>query len=277
MLYLLWWLGVTLLCWPVDLWNFKTSAMHLNVTNDDQFLWLSASQKYGRGNNRLFSKYDFLVLFAPTLFHGQDMFTCNIWLFRVCIRFKTRVLATLLKWHCIVGIVGVVKQHPFIVDLIYAFQTGGKLYLILEYLCGGELFMQLEREGIFMEDTAGWVRFCSHQSCHWCVHQLCRTCQFSNNQESFLEDIIHMCALNSFSIHSFIHLVLSCNYSCDCRHHMCRLSLIFLFAIGFGYFSLLFVDKEDKGYWLLTLSVCTDIEVTDFCDNWLTGDEICSL
>ncbi|KAK3603248.1 hypothetical protein CHS0354_007579 [Potamilus streckersoni] len=45
-------------------------------------------------------------------------------------------------------------KHPFIVDLIYAFQTGGKLYLILEYLPGGELFMQLEREGIFMEDTA---------------------------------------------------------------------------------------------------------------------------
>ncbi|ELU15117.1 hypothetical protein CAPTEDRAFT_142928, partial [Capitella teleta] len=45
-------------------------------------------------------------------------------------------------------------RHPFIVDLMYAFQTGGKLYLILEYLCGGELFMQLEREGIFMEDTA---------------------------------------------------------------------------------------------------------------------------
>lgn len=48
----------------------------------------------------------------------------------------------------------VILQHPFIVDLIYAFQTGGKLYLILEYLPGGELFMQLEREGIFMEDTA---------------------------------------------------------------------------------------------------------------------------
>jgi hypothetical protein len=31
------------------------------------------------------------------------------------------------------------------------------LYLILEYLPGGELFMQLEREGIFMEDTAWWV------------------------------------------------------------------------------------------------------------------------
>ncbi|NWX94606.1 KS6B2 kinase, partial [Nothoprocta pentlandii] len=45
-------------------------------------------------------------------------------------------------------------KHPFIVDLVYAFQTGGKLYLILECLSGGELFMQLEREGIFLEDTA---------------------------------------------------------------------------------------------------------------------------
>ncbi|CAF3911039.1 unnamed protein product [Rotaria sordida] len=43
---------------------------------------------------------------------------------------------------------------PFIVDLMYAFQTGGKLYLILEYLSGGELFMQLEREGIFSDDMA---------------------------------------------------------------------------------------------------------------------------
>ena len=29
-------------------------------------------------------------------------------------------------------------QHPFIVELVYAFQTGGKLYLILEYLSGGK-------------------------------------------------------------------------------------------------------------------------------------------
>ena len=39
---------------------------------------------------------------------------------------------------------------------MYAFQTGGKLYLILEYLSGGELFMQLEREGIFLDDMAWW-------------------------------------------------------------------------------------------------------------------------
>lgn len=43
---------------------------------------------------------------------------------------------------------------PFIVDLMYAFQTDGKLYLILEYLSGGELFTYLDREGIFNEATA---------------------------------------------------------------------------------------------------------------------------
>lgn len=45
-------------------------------------------------------------------------------------------------------------QHPFIVDLKYAFQTGDKLYLILEYMCGGELFRQLDDEGVFLEDAA---------------------------------------------------------------------------------------------------------------------------
>lgn len=45
-------------------------------------------------------------------------------------------------------------KHPFIVDLIYAFQTRGKLYLILEYLSGGELFMYLEREGLLLEAAA---------------------------------------------------------------------------------------------------------------------------
>ncbi|GFT19125.1 ribosomal protein S6 kinase beta-1 [Nephila pilipes] len=45
-------------------------------------------------------------------------------------------------------------KHPFIVDLYYAFQTGQKLYLILEYLSGGELFMYLEKEIMLLEDSA---------------------------------------------------------------------------------------------------------------------------
>ena len=44
--------------------------------------------------------------------------------------------------------------HPFIVDLKYAFQARNKVYLIMEYLAGGELFMQLQKERMLMEDTA---------------------------------------------------------------------------------------------------------------------------
>ena len=45
-------------------------------------------------------------------------------------------------------------KHPYIVQLRYAFQTDGKLYLILEYCQGGELFMLMERQGNFLEPMA---------------------------------------------------------------------------------------------------------------------------
>ena len=45
-------------------------------------------------------------------------------------------------------------RHPFIVDLKFAFQAGNNVYLILEYLAGGELFMQLQKERMLMEDNA---------------------------------------------------------------------------------------------------------------------------
>lgn len=45
-------------------------------------------------------------------------------------------------------------KSPFIVDLHYAFQSNAKLYLILQYVGGGELFTYLDREGMFLENTA---------------------------------------------------------------------------------------------------------------------------
>ena len=43
-------------------------------------------------------------------------------------------------------------NHPFIVKLNYAFQTEGKLYLVLDYLKGGDLFTRLNKEVMFTED-----------------------------------------------------------------------------------------------------------------------------
>ncbi|XP_030058119.1 ribosomal protein S6 kinase alpha-3 isoform X2 [Microcaecilia unicolor] len=43
-------------------------------------------------------------------------------------------------------------NHPFIVKLHYAFQTEGKLYLILDFLRGGDLFTRLSKEVMFTEE-----------------------------------------------------------------------------------------------------------------------------
>jgi len=43
-------------------------------------------------------------------------------------------------------------EHPFIVQLHYAFQTEGKLYLVLGFLRGGDLFTRLSKEVMFTEE-----------------------------------------------------------------------------------------------------------------------------
>ena len=47
-------------------------------------------------------------------------------------------------------------DHPFIVKVFYAFQTEGKLYLVLDFVNGGDLFTRLSKEFMFMEED---VRF----------------------------------------------------------------------------------------------------------------------
>ncbi|KMS94431.1 hypothetical protein BVRB_021480, partial [Beta vulgaris subsp. vulgaris] len=48
----------------------------------------------------------------------------------------------------------VAASHPFIVHLRYAFQTPAKLYLILDFIPGGELFSRLNAENFFLEPMA---------------------------------------------------------------------------------------------------------------------------
>lgn len=45
-------------------------------------------------------------------------------------------------------------RHPFIVNMHCSFQTKEKLFIIMDFLAGGELFLRLGREGIFLEPTA---------------------------------------------------------------------------------------------------------------------------
>ncbi|XP_058535656.1 serine/threonine-protein kinase Sgk2 isoform X4 [Ochotona princeps] len=45
-------------------------------------------------------------------------------------------------------------RHPFLVGLRYSFQTPEKLYFVLDYVNGGELFFHLQREHRFLEPRA---------------------------------------------------------------------------------------------------------------------------
>ncbi|ETW07253.1 AGC protein kinase [Aphanomyces invadans] len=45
-------------------------------------------------------------------------------------------------------------HHPFVIGLEFAFQTESKVYLVMEYQPGGELFSHLKKEGLLMEDKA---------------------------------------------------------------------------------------------------------------------------
>lgn len=45
-------------------------------------------------------------------------------------------------------------QSPYIVKLYYAFQTDTKLYFVIDFLNGGELFTYLRQEHTFTEERA---------------------------------------------------------------------------------------------------------------------------
>ena len=47
-------------------------------------------------------------------------------------------------------------KHPFVVAMHCSFQTREKLFILMDFLAGGELFLRLGREGIFLEKTAAF-------------------------------------------------------------------------------------------------------------------------
>lgn len=47
-----------------------------------------------------------------------------------------------------------IVDHPFIVKLLFAFQTNERLYIVTEFMQGGELFYHLKREGCFSNERS---------------------------------------------------------------------------------------------------------------------------
>lgn len=54
-----------------------------------------------------------------------------------------QVAHTVTERHCLHKI-----NNPFLVHLQYAFQTPEKLYMILDFMAGGELFYWMKQQGL---------------------------------------------------------------------------------------------------------------------------------
>jgi RAC serine/threonine-protein kinase len=46
------------------------------------------------------------------------------------------------------------SKHPFLTELKYSFQTKDRLYFVMEYVNGGELFFHLSKERVFSEERS---------------------------------------------------------------------------------------------------------------------------
>uniref|UniRef100_A0A1A9V6B3 non-specific serine/threonine protein kinase n=1 Tax=Glossina austeni TaxID=7395 RepID=A0A1A9V6B3_GLOAU len=57
-----------------------------------------------------------------------------------------------IDWWSVGAILEIIRQTPFVVQLHYAFQTETKLYLILDFCSGGDLFTCLQNASKFSED-----------------------------------------------------------------------------------------------------------------------------
>uniref|UniRef100_A0AAQ5YJB0 non-specific serine/threonine protein kinase n=1 Tax=Amphiprion ocellaris TaxID=80972 RepID=A0AAQ5YJB0_AMPOC len=88
-------------------------------------------------------------------------------------------------------------KHPFIVDLIYAFQTGGKLYLILEYLSGQDL----KPENIMLNNQ-GHVKLTDFGLCKESIHDGTVTHTFCGTIEYMLSTLVLLMDLSPLSIFS---------------------------------------------------------------------------
>jgi len=68
--------------------------------------------------------------------------------------------------------------HPFIVSLLYAFQTPKKLYFVMEYCPGGELFFHLSRAGKFSENR-----------CRFYASEICLAIQYLHEMNVIYRDL----------------------------------------------------------------------------------------
>jgi len=118
-----------------DPWNIPMMS-NPSKASDFEFLKLIGKGSFGKVL-LAYHKHD-KKYFAVKVLHKQTIIKRNE---QYHIMAERNVLSKTLK-------------HPFLVSLHYSFQTPEKLYFVLDYANGGELFFHLQKERIFSEPRA---------------------------------------------------------------------------------------------------------------------------
>lgn len=114
------------------------------IIGPDCFIVHGLIGKGSFGEVYLVEKKETKILYAMKVLHKSKIMRNN-WIFQILGNNLTKYALTERN-------VLSISNHPFIVKLNYAFQTPDKLFLILDYCCGGDLGSYLQREKCFTEE-----------------------------------------------------------------------------------------------------------------------------
>ncbi|CCC67202.1 hypothetical protein NCAS_0A06440 [Naumovozyma castellii] len=141
-----------------DKWYpLKSRVLDENVTGDILIKWeYSSTKKRHYGPNdfevlRLLGKGTFGQVYQVKKKDTKRIYAMKVLSKKVIVK-KNEVAHTIGERNILVTTA--TKASPFIVGLKFSFQTPTDLYLVTDFMSGGELFWHLQKEGRFTEERA---------------------------------------------------------------------------------------------------------------------------
>ncbi|QLG75098.1 hypothetical protein HG535_0H04250 [Zygotorulaspora mrakii] len=137
--------------------SLQSRAFDENVTGDMLIKWEYSSTKkrqYGPHDFevlRLLGKGTFGQVYQVKKKDSKRIYAMKVLSKKVIVK-KNEIAHTIGERNILVRTAS--KSCPFIVGLKFSFQTPADLYLVTDFMSGGELFWHLQKEGRFSEDRA---------------------------------------------------------------------------------------------------------------------------
>ncbi|CCH42551.1 hypothetical protein BN7_2095 [Wickerhamomyces ciferrii] len=141
----------------VEWYKLESRVDGENIDGEIKVSWdysITRKKQYGPTDFevlRLLGKGTFGQVFQVRKIDTDRIYAMKVLSKKVIVR-KKEIAHTIGERNILVRTAG--ASSPFIVGLKFSFQTPADLYLVTDYMSGGELFWHLQKEGRFAEDRA---------------------------------------------------------------------------------------------------------------------------